>query len=222
MPSPIGHALGALAAGWLVAGRWGADRSSRAARASTSSETAVAEGGESRAGDGAPAAARRRLQRSCVAAGSGRLGAPTVWREAIWFVALGLVADVDLFFGWHSGPTHSLGAALIAGAVLMLVRRAGWLAIERPFLAGAAAYGSHPLLDWLGADSSPPYGVMAFWPFTAAYFIAPEPVLMAISRRYWLPGFLEHNLTAVAFEILLLGPVAVAVWALRRAPASGT
>ncbi|HXH05076.1 MAG TPA: metal-dependent hydrolase [Vicinamibacterales bacterium] len=175
MPSPIGHALGGLAAGWLVAGR------------------------------------PRDLD--------GPLhGRASRWRrEALWFAALGLAADIDLLFGWHSGPTHSVGAAILAGLVLLAAQRAGGLAIHRPFLAGAAAYGSHPLLDWLGADNSPPLGVMAFWPLSTDYYIAPAPLLMAISRRYWLPGFLTHNLRAIALELALLGPTVALVWLMRRA-----
>ena len=82
MPSPIGHALAGIAAGWAVA----------------------------------PAARER----------GAMLG-----RAAVY----GLVAaapDLDLLAGAHSGPTHGLGAAIIAGAL-------AWLFLRSTRRANAAA-----------------------------------------------------------------------------------
>ena len=56
-------------------------------------------------------------------------------------------------------------------------------------LACAAAVASHVLLDWLGSDTTPPLGVMALWPFTSDFYQSPFFLFMAISRRWWLPGF---------------------------------
>jgi inner membrane protein len=178
MPSPIGHALGGLSAGWLVDG-----------------------------------ARRDRL-----------------WlRQATLFGGIGILPDVDLLFGWHSGPTHSMGAAFIAALVAWAIvsakqRRSGphvgrSAVVFRPSalsFAVFAAYTSHVLLDWLGEDTTPPYGVMALWPFTREYFIAPVAIMPAISRRYWLPGFFAHNLRAVLFEVAVLGPIAGIAWLARR------
>jgi membrane-bound metal-dependent hydrolase YbcI (DUF457 family) len=166
MPSPIGHALGAVAAGF-------------AASRST------------------PAGART----------------PYPWREAALFATVGLLPDLDLAFGLHSQYTHSVGAVAAAFGV-------AWLATRRRNLrlaaAAALAYASHPLLDWLGQDGTPPYGVMLLWPFDAGYYHSGLDVFTGISRRYWLPGFLAHNVAAVAWEVVLLGPLAVAAWWVRR------
>ena len=67
MPTPLGHALGAAAAGWAVA----------------------------------PPVSR--LERA------------VILRQGIWFAILGMFPDLDLVWGLHRGPTHSVGAALIAG-----------------------------------------------------------------------------------------------------------
>jgi inner membrane protein len=79
-----------------------------------------------------------------------------------------------------------------------------------------AAYSTHILLDYLGNDTSAPYGVMALWPFSQEYFMSPVPVFPAITRRYWLTGFWEQNLWALLFELAVLGPIVIGVWWWRR------
>lgn len=118
-------------------------------------------------------------------------------------VALGVIAclpDLDLIAGQHSGMTHSVGFAAIAGAVTYLGSRSARFA-----LAAAVAYGSHVLFDWLGLDTSPPLGVMALWPFDTSFYMSPWTPLPPVSRRYWLPGFWTHTLRVAAIELLLFG-----------------
>ena len=67
----------------------------------------------------------------------------------------------------------------------------------------------HVLLDWLGADSSSPRGVMALWPASSAFYISGLDVFDAVDRRYWLPGFWTRNGLALLRELLILAPVAV-------------
>jgi LexA-binding, inner membrane-associated putative hydrolase len=159
MPSPLGHALGGIAAGGIAAGA--------------------------------------RLRRD-------------VWLLA----ALGMLADCDLLFGAHSGPTHSIGAAfVVALAVFVVARIRRSPAATRVAAAAFLAYGSHPLLDWLGNDSSPPLGIMALWPFSREHYESSLHVFMATSRRYWQgEAFWRQNLAAVAREIAILAPAAIAVW----------
>src|SRR5262245_58906966 len=112
MPSPVGHALGGIAAGWSFEPRH------------------------------TPQAQRRARFRI----------------ETLGFATLGVAADLDLLLGVHRGATHSLGA-------IVLVALAAWLALrhrsrrDRWAIACAAAFGSHVLLDWLGSDTSAPFGV---------------------------------------------------------------
>jgi inner membrane protein len=165
MPSPIGHALGAIAAGWLLE----PDHTTR----------------------------------------TPRLAAPRI--ATAGFAALGVAADLDLLVGAHRGPTHSVGAIVLVAIVTWLVlgRRPGR---ARWAVASAAAYGSHLLLDWLGSDTSAPFGIPALWPFSSAYLQAPWPLFLAVSRRihqpelFWIP-----NALAIAREVLVLLPVVVLV-----------
>lgn len=147
-------------------------------------------------------------------------------RLRAWGVGLGqlgvlaLVAclpDLDFLWGRHNAETHSLGAALLAGAAAL-----AWTRGRQPRLALAVtmAWCTHVLFDWLGADDTPPLGVMALWPATDAYYFAHAYVFDAISRRHWLPGFLQHNVMAVMREVLLLAPVVAALAYVRRRRAS--
>ena len=172
MPSPIGHALAGIAAGWIVA----PPKRDRGAM----------------------------LRRAAVYAG------------------IAASPDLDLLVGAHSGPTHGIGAALIAGAVAWLfLRSRGLPDAGRLALAIAVACASHTLLDWLGTDTSPPIGIMALWPFSRAYYESPLHIFMAISRRYWFPEeFWGHNLRALARELLILMPIVGIVIRRRRNPQS--
>jgi membrane-bound metal-dependent hydrolase YbcI (DUF457 family) len=178
MPSPIGHALAGIAAGWLVAG--------------------------------APNVAK------VVSTSAGKVPA-TFLLEVGLFGALATVPDVDLLFGAHSGPTHSVGAAAVVGlAAFVSARRLGARHAGRLALACVAAYASHVLLDWLGSDSSPPIGVMALWPFSRAYYESDQHVFMAISRRYYQGWrFVRQNVLAVSLELVILVPVLALVWRFR-------
>jgi len=158
MPSPVGHALGGIAAGWTVAPHHG--------------------------------------------------------RAAIWTLALaGAAADLDLLVHAHRGPSHSIGAALIAALVVSLAtRRWRWGA------AAGLAWASHVFLDWLGADTWPPIGIPALWPFSEAYFQSPIVIFPGVSRDYWhVRDFIAVNAKAVCVEVILLLPVA---WLVVRATAS--
>ena len=56
---------------------------------------------------------------------------------------------------------------------------------------------------------------MALWPLTPTTTSPTLHLFLPISRRYWVPGFLAHNLTAVAREVLCIGPLAFfAYWRL--------
>ena len=116
----------------------------------------------------------------------------------------GAVPDVDFLLPiQHRGPTHSLGAAVLVFAAAVAVTGK-----FRTALAIGAAYASHVLLDWLGADSSSPHGLMALWPLSTTYYVSGLDLFDAVSRRYWLPGFWPLTGLAVLREILLVGPLA--------------
>lgn len=166
MPSPVGHALGAIAAGWLAGG---VARSPRA-----------------------------------------------IVTQGLLLAAVGIAPDLDLLVGRHSAETHSIGAAVIAGVVAAALRWPVATTRGRVFCAVTLAWLSHPILDWLGSDDSPPLGVMAFWPFSQSYYFASAYVFDAINRRYWMPGFWLPLGVAVVREVAMLTPIAAFVWFARR------
>jgi inner membrane protein len=170
VPSPIGHLLGGVAAGWLVARRPVPDRPSKAGR-------------------------------------------QALWPEAGLFAVIGAAPDLDLLFGTHSTYTHSLGAVAVTALVAL-----AWTRCRRPrlALACAAAVASHILLDWLGSDTTPPIGIMALWPFTREFYQSPYFVFMAISRRWWLPGFYVQNGLAALRELAILGPTVAVIGIFRE------
>jgi hypothetical protein len=120
--------------------------------------------------------------------------------------------DIDFFWGRHNMETHSLGFAALVGLVMFVWRRNGRLA-----LACTLAVCSHVLFDWLGSDDFPPLGVMALWPLTSDFYFANAFIFDAISRRYWLPGFVQHNVIAVLREIAILAPITLGLWYWRHA-----
>lgn len=148
-------------------------------------------------------------------AGSGGASAPdgALWtspvdRRLLWAgVAAACLPDLDFLWGRHNLETHSLGFALLVGLVAW-----GWTRSTRWALVCALAVATHVLFDWLGSDTTPPLGVMALWPMTSDFYFADAFVFEAISRRYWLPNFVQHNLMAVAREIALLLPLTAVVW----------
>ena len=167
-----------------------------------------------RVAPGTPPGPRPRPARRLAAA----LWAVAAHPWTIGFALLGAAADADLALGIHSRQTHSVGAIVAVGAVATVW--GGRLDLRRG-LACALAYGSHVLLDWLGSDTTPPIGIMALWPFSSAFYQSDVFLFDAIWREPWRPGFLAHNLGAVAREAYLLAPVAAAVWwwRARRRPA---
>lgn len=139
---------------------------------------------------------------------------------SVMLVALaGALPDIDFLWGRHNAETHSLGAAIIAGLIVL-----AWTRGRNPQLALAVtiAWSTHVFFDWLGSDDTPPLGVMALWPVSDQYYFAYAYVFEAISRRYWLSNFISHNAYAIGKEILFLGPIAFVLWKWRsRKPATG-
>ncbi len=125
-------------------------------------------------------------------------------------IGAAIAPDIDFLWGGHNRETHSLGAAIIAGLVVLAWRRDRRLA-----LAVTLSWATHVLFDWLGSDDTPPLGVMALWPIDSSFYFANAFVFEAISRRYWLDNFYTHNGWAVIKELLILGPIALALIAFR-------
>jgi membrane-bound metal-dependent hydrolase YbcI (DUF457 family) len=135
----------------------------------------------------------------------------------VLFAGVATLPDLDLLVGLHSRYTHSIGAALVVfAAAFVVLSRSGWRTLRlqaHAALAIGLSYASHVLLDWLGADSTPPFGIMALWPFSDAFYVSPVPIFLGISRRYWLAAAWKQNAASLLREVIILVPLAVlAVW----------
>lgn len=132
--------------------------------------------------------------------------------------AIGVMPDLDLLIGRHSAEAHSIGVAAIVASVAALLRVPVASQRWRIWLAIFLAWMTHPLLDAFTEDSSVPIGIMVWWPFSSAYFHSGVTIFDSIYRRWWLPGFWEHNLKAALKELVILAPpfAAVAWITLRR------
>ncbi len=141
--------------------------------------------------------------------------ASSVPRRPSWLAlaALAVSPDLDLVFGTHSTYTHSVGAvALVFVAAGLCARGRGTGALPARAVLGvaliaAAAYGSHLLLDWLGTDSTPPYGIMLWWPFSRAFSKGPVSWFPSVARDVFSRRFWIGNTLAVAFELAVFGPL---------------
>jgi len=132
-------------------------------------------------------------------------------RQVAILVAIGMAPDLDLLIGRHSMETHSIGAAALVATLAAWQR---WpVASSRVviWVAVALAWMSHPLLDALGSDTSAPYGVMAFWPFSTEHVRTGWDVFGPISRRYWRDDFWSINASSVLREVLVLAPIVALV-----------
>ena len=140
---------------------------------------------------------------------------------------LGAIPDLDLLLPrYHRSITHSITAVIfvliIAAAVTGKVNR--W----RVAIICACAYASHLLLDWLGSDALPPYGLQLFWPFDPRFFISGWNLFAETERRNPLSGpTMMQNFWAAVQEIAIMAPVAAGLWlirvkALARLPAEMT
>ena len=136
-------------------------------------------------------------------------------------VGAALAPDLDLLFRFvdgrnhHDCETHSIGFALGAAVLAMaLARTAGW---ARPWVLGSAAglaWLSHLVLDYLNVDTSPPIGIMAFWPLSHAFYKFPWPLFLDIGRTLtW--ATVRHDALAAAWEAAVLTPLVLGAWRLR-------
>jgi membrane-bound metal-dependent hydrolase YbcI (DUF457 family) len=164
-------------------------------------------------------------------------------RLTVLCAVLAALPDADLLYSpIHRTVTHSLASAAVVFSIAVAVT--GWVtarssrgsqgaqgspgapsasgawgapAVWRVALICAAAWGSHVVMDWLGADNRPPYGIQALWPFSRDWFIAPWTIFPGTERRDPLSmRAILINAKAAAAEVGLMGTAALAAWWARR------
>ena len=135
----------------------------------------------------------------------------------LWCTAFAVLPDADLLVDWHRSGTHSLTATVLIFIVAMVVtgkvtRRPAW----RLAMALAAAQGTHLLLDWLAMDLNPPSGFQLFWPFDHEFYVSGLDIFPGTDRRLMMPRALMLNARSAMWEVLIMGPLAVGAWIIRR------
>lgn len=150
------------------------------------------------------------------------------WRRAALFMFVGNLPDLDFLIGFvvgrpgmlHRGVSHTLLAAVVfglaAGAAARWSRRDRFAPVA---LALGIAYLSHLVLDYFTIDSRPPAGGQFLWPLSAAYFIAPLPILGEIyidgrTRAAFLQTVLAWPTVVVLAREIALVVVGVGGWQL--------
>jgi membrane-bound metal-dependent hydrolase YbcI (DUF457 family) len=163
--------------------------------------------------------------------GRSSTGGSTNWKLPVVCAVCAALPDIDLLYmPTHRTATHSVPVAVLLTIVAVGVT--GWVRPVRawltehfgepshPLVIGLAcglAWSSHILLDWLGADANPPYGVQAFWPVSDTWFFSGLNVFPGTQRRDPLSmRAMLINLRAAIQEFVLMGSVALAAWWLSR------
>ena len=161
---------------------------------------------------------------------------PDGWKLPIACAVCAALPDIDLLYmPTHRMATHSIPVAILL--TILAVAVTGWVNPirdwcnrrfgngSRTFVVGLVvglAWSSHILLDWLGADANPPYGVQAFWPFSDRWFFSGLDIFPGTQRRNPLSmSAMLINLRAALLELLILGAALIAVVLLRRAGRAG-
>ena len=141
-----------------------------------------------------------------------------VWGLAVSCAILAAAPDLDLLLpGAHRTFTHSIVAAVIVTIIAIVVtgKVTGKVDVRTGLLCGAA-YGSHLLMDLLGADPNPPSGIQLLWP-ARVWVISPWTMFPGTERRHMLTvESFETNVKAVLVECAVMIPIAAAAWLTRR------
>jgi membrane-bound metal-dependent hydrolase YbcI (DUF457 family) len=126
---------------------------------------------------------------------------------------LGAAPDLDLAFTAHRTATHSLSAVVVVAVVAAAIAAGAGRPVARITLICAAAYGSHLLLDWLGADFYPPRGLQLLWPFNDEWYISGLDLFRQTARlRIFTHGPMMTNVRAILQEIAILLPLLAVLW----------
>lgn len=137
---------------------------------------------------------------------------------ALWCACMAAIPDADLLIPhFHRTATHSVTATVLV--LIMTVAVTGkvtGIPNWRLAFALAAAHGSHLLMDWLGFDRNPPPGIQLFWPFDPTYYVSGWEWFPPTAREALNLRMVATNAYAATFEMLTIGPLALAAWVVRR------
>jgi membrane-bound metal-dependent hydrolase YbcI (DUF457 family) len=147
-----------------------------------------------------------------------RIGGPSTIACAM----LAAAPDLDVLVGQHRSVTHSLTSAVVVAVIVAMVAARIRRPIARLSLLCGGAWGSHLLLDWLGTDNYPPFGIQLLWPFSHRWFISGLNLFTQTRHEYvFTVEALRVNAGAIAFETLVLGPIVALLWLVREKALAG-
>ena len=144
-------------------------------------------------------------------------------KDLLLFVVLAQAPDLDFLPGiligrpaaFHGGLTHSLGGSLVVGLILAWWGRKRGEAL-RWGLIGASICFTQVLVDALTLDKAAPLGVPIWWPILSDHFLY-HPLFKDVLRGRLTWDLIRHNLIAMAWEMVLLMPLALlSLWARQR------
>lgn len=138
-------------------------------------------------------------------------------------IVLAVCPDLDFLPGivygqpalYHQGISHSLGMATGVGLAVALFYSRTRRTVLTHWGLFTLAYASHLIIDILGPDGRPPYGIPLFWPITDEYFLLPVHIFWGVHHAgrtsatlgEWLTGIMDpFNLGAIGIEILIVLP----------------
>jgi inner membrane protein len=142
-------------------------------------------------------------------------------RPLLWLcVGLAIAPDFDFVPGvalgqpalYHQGVSHSLSVAVVASLAVALAYRRSRSTLWADWGRFALAYASHLLIDVLGPDQRPPYGIPLFWPISDTHYLAPFQIFWGVNHAEktsattgeWVTGILNpYNLAAIGIEVLV-------------------
>jgi inner membrane protein len=146
------------------------------------------------------------------------------WLNVSIFVTLANLPDSDFLPGfllgepnrYHQWFTHSLGFAALAGLCGGLIywrqknENSDRFGLHGIFIGLAVL--SHLVLDLLTWDSSPPKGMMLFWPFDKNHYDVRWDLFLACQRdntsaTFFSSLFSPYNLKVVLREFLIMAPI---------------
>ncbi len=144
------------------------------------------------------------------------------WRTILLFVVVANLPDIDFLPGLLEGEpnkyhhhffSHSLGSAVFVGGLLgTYFSRWQGKNFWSHFILFAGACYSHVILDYFTADTSQPYGVPMFWPFSETYYMSSVAVFMSVNKTNDSGTFIQsilvfHNLRVALWEIVVFAPI---------------
>ena len=125
-----------------------------------------------------------------------------------------LTGDLNAY---HHQFTHTLGWIVLVAAGTWTIWKAYHPTVgakEAVFILACLA--GHLVADWLTDDSSYPFGIMMWWPFSSAYTMAPQHIFPRPMKEDWGEVFDWHNVWVVWMEFLITAPLVLVVLIVKR------